>query len=278
MIGQNSTADWLQFRIPIESGSGWYYFSVARRTITLAHDQLQMAKNFYGRYGKRWLDAAASAAGLVVLSPLLLGVAIAVRLSSPGPVLFRQVRTGRFGRPFRIFKFRTMIEDAVCPGNLVTAGDDLRITRLGRWLRKTKIDELPQLINVLLGEMSVVGPRPEISEYTENYSEKYRRLLLARPGITGPAATAYVREEEILAGQADRENFYAAEILPRKLELDLIYCEDIRFFDDIKLIFRTFWKIFETFRPAGRDVEGGEPVGQFYDCGDRENAHCGAPQ
>ena len=230
-------------------------FPAARRTITLAHDQLQMAKNFYGRYGKRWFDAAASAAGLLVLSPVLLGVAIAVRLSSAGPVLFRQVRSGQFGRPFRIFKFRTMIEDAVGPGNLSTAGDDLRVTPLGRWLRKTKIDELPQLINVLLGEMSLVGPRPEVPEYTKSYTEKYRRVLLARPGITGPAANAYVREEEILAGQGDKENFYAAEILPRKLELDLIYCEDIRFFDDIKLIFHTFRKIFETFRPAGTDAK-----------------------
>jgi len=235
-------------------------FPAARRTITLAHDQLQMAKNFYGRYGKRWFDAAASAAGLVVLSPVLIGVAIAVRLSGPGPVLFRQVRMGRFGRPFRIVKFRTMIDDTVCPGNLTTAGDDLRVTRLGRWLRKTKIDELPQLINVLLGEMSLVGPRPEVPEYTKNYTEKYRRVLLAKPGITGPAANAYVREEEILAGHADKENFYAAEILPRKLELDLIYCEDIRFFDDIKLIFHTFRKIFETFRPAGRAVEGRSPA------------------
>ena len=253
-------------------------FPAARRTITLAHDQLQMAKNFYGRYGKRWFDAAASAAGLVVLSPVLIGVAIAVRLSGPGPVLFRQVRMGRFGRPFRIVKFRTMIDDTVCPGNLTTAGDDLRVTRLGRWLRKTKIDELPQLINVLLGEMSLVGPRPEVPEYTKNYGEKYRRVLLAKPGITGPAANAYVREEEILAGRADRENFYAAEILPRKLELDLIYCEDIRFFDDVKLIFHTFRKIFETFRPAGGDVEGRPFGGRFYECGDRTDANCRVPQ
>ena len=230
-------------------------FPAARRTITLAHDQLQMAKNFYGRYGKRWFDAAASAAGLLVLSPVLLGVAIAVRLSSAGPVLFRQVRTGQFGRPFRIFKFRTMIEDAVCPGNLMKVSDDFLITRLGRWLRKTKIDELPQLINVLAGEMSLVGPRPEVPEYTNAYGAKYRSVLLAKPGITGPAANAYVREEEILAGQADKENFYAAEILPRKLELDLIYCEDIRFLDDIKLIFHTFRKIFETFQPAGTDAK-----------------------
>lgn len=236
-------------------------FAAAGTSIRLlANDQLQMAKNFYGRYGKRWFDAAASAAGLLVLSPVLLGVAIAVRLASAGPVLFRQVRTGRFGRPFRIFKFRTMIEDAVCPANLMTAGDDLRVTPLGRWLRKMKIDELPQLINVLAGEMSLVGPRPEVPEYTNAYGAKYRSVLLAKPGITGPAANAYVREEEILAGQADKKNFYAAEILPRKLELDLIYCEDIRFFDDIKLIFRTFWKIFETFRPAGRDVEGRSPA------------------
>jgi lipopolysaccharide/colanic/teichoic acid biosynthesis glycosyltransferase len=103
--------------------------------------------------------------------------------------------------------------------------------------------------------MSLVGPRPEVPEYTNAYGAKYRSVLLAKPGITGPAANAYVREEEILAGQADKENFYAAEILPRKLELDLIYCEDIRFLDDIKLIFHTFRKIFETFQPAGTDAK-----------------------
>ncbi len=144
-----------------------------------------------------------------------------------------------------------MINGGAERGDLITAGDDSRITALGRMLRKTKIDELPQLINVLLGEMSLVGPRPEIPEFTKHYAEKYRGVLLARPGITGPAASAYVREEEILAGRADSQNFYSAEILPRKLELDLIYCDDIRFLNDIKLIFQTFERILATLHPAG---------------------------
>lgn len=210
----------------------------------------RMVKTFYGSYGKRWFDATASAAGLLVLSPVLLGVAIAVRLTSEGPVFFRQVRTGQYGRPFRIFKFRTMSEDAAGCRYLITAADDLRITRLGRWLRRTKIDELPQLINVLLGDMSLVGPRPELPGYTNVYAAKYRRVLLAKPGITGPSANEYILEEYLLVGRHDKENFYAAEILPRKLELDLIYCEEIRFFGDIKLIFQTFRKIFEL-RPGG---------------------------
>ena len=211
-----------------------------------------MIDTFYRRYGKRWFDATASAVGLLVLSPLLLVVTIAVLLTSKGPVFFRQVRTGQYGRPFRIFKFRTMSEDATESRNLITARDDLRITKLGRSLRKTKIDELPQLINVLLGEMSLVGPRPELPEYTNAYAPRYRDGLLEKPGITGPAANAYILEEEVLVGRHDKENFYAAEILPGKLELDLIYCEDIRFFGDIQLIFQTFRKISELFRSAGR--------------------------
>ncbi|MGC1686262.1 MAG: sugar transferase [Candidatus Acidiferrales bacterium] len=211
-----------------------------------------MGNTFYGRYGKRWFDATGSAAGLLVLSPVLLGVAIAVRLTSKEPVFFRQVRTGQYGRPFRIFKFRTMASVAAGCKYLITAGDDLRITRLGRWLRKTKMDEFPQLINVLLGEMSLVGPRPELPEFTNVYAPRYRQVLLEKPGITGPAANRYILEEEVLVGRHDKENFYAAEILPGKLELDLTYCEDIRFFGDIQLIFQTFRKISELFRSAGR--------------------------
>jgi lipopolysaccharide/colanic/teichoic acid biosynthesis glycosyltransferase len=213
-----------------------------------------MAETFYRRWGKRWFDAVASAAGLLVLSPAMIAVAIAVKFTSAGPVFFRQIRSGQFGRQFRIFKFRTMNENAAELGSTVTAGDDLRITRLGRWLRKTKIDELPQLINVLRGEMSLVGPRPEVPEYTNAYTERQRRVLLAKPGITGPAANAYVREEELLAGQPNKYEYYAAEILPRKLELDLLYCEDIRILKDVRLIFQTISRVFATFTPAGRSL------------------------
>jgi lipopolysaccharide/colanic/teichoic acid biosynthesis glycosyltransferase len=137
-----------------------------------------------------------------------------------------------------------MVEDAAEHGSSITSKGDSRITRLGRWLRNTKLDELPQLINVLVGQMSLVGPRPEIPKFTKGYSERFRRVLLVRPGITGRAANAYIREEELLEGCGEKERFYAAEVLPRKLELELPYCEDIRFATDVKLIAQTIGSIF----------------------------------
>jgi lipopolysaccharide/colanic/teichoic acid biosynthesis glycosyltransferase len=202
-----------------------------------------MGKTFYARLGKGWLDAAFSLAGLILLSPALLIIATAIKLTSPGPVFFRQVRIGQFGKRFWIYKFRTMIEQADRNGLPITAGGDCRITPLGRWLRKTKIDELPQLFNVLVCEMSLVGPRPEVPEYTGAYKGRYARILLAKPGITGPAANAYVREEEILASHADSANFYVTSVLPKKLDLDLLYCNDIRFARDLSLILFTLTNV-----------------------------------
>jgi len=194
------------------------------------------AQTFYQRTGKRWLDLAFAAAGLVLLSPLLVAVAAAVRLTSPGPAFFRQQRTGQFGKPFRIFKFRSMVGSSTAKGALLTAAGDPRITPLGHWLRKSKIDELPQLLNVLAGDMSFVGPRPEVPEYTAKYTEKQRRVLLEKPGVTGPATNAHVNEEELLASQPDKEAFYLTTVLPGKLETDIAYCENIRFGEDMKLI------------------------------------------
>jgi lipopolysaccharide/colanic/teichoic acid biosynthesis glycosyltransferase len=193
-------------------------------------------QTFYQRVGKRWLDLALASAGLIALSPLLVVVAAAVRLTSPGPAFFRQQRTGQFGAPFLIFKFRSMVGNSTAKGARITAAGDPRITPLGRWLRKSKVDEVPQLMNVLAGHMSLVGPRPEVPEYTAKYTERQRRILLARPGVTGPATNAHVNEEELLAGQPDKEAFYLSTLLPAKLEIDLAYCEDIRFAEDVKLI------------------------------------------
>jgi lipopolysaccharide/colanic/teichoic acid biosynthesis glycosyltransferase len=208
-----------------------------------------MTQTFYARIGKRWLDAGRAFAGLIILSPLLLLAAFAIKLASRGPVFFRQTRVGRFGKTFRIFKFRSM--KVVNPGgeSLLTAAGDARINAVGRWLRKTKADELPQLINVLLGEMSLVGPRPEVPKYAASYSEKQRRVLLAKPGITGPAANSYINEEELLADQADKDEFYLTTLLPAKLEIDLAYCEDVRLVEDMKIILSTLSHIF--FRTRG---------------------------
>ena len=137
-----------------------------------------------------------------------------------------------------------MIERAKCNGPRITAGDDSRITRFGRWLRKTKIDELPQLLNVLAGEMSLVGPRPEILEYAGAYEGVYQRILRVKPGITGPAANAYFCEELLLAGRADAADFYRTNILPQKLQLDLCYCENSCFAKDLRWILITFQNLF----------------------------------
>ena len=205
----------------------------------------QMEKKFYMVFGKRWFDAACSLGGLILFFPVLLIVALAIKCSSRGPVFFRQVRLGAIGRPFRIWKFRTMAGNADGDGPLITADGDVRITWVGRWLRRSKIDELPQLLNVLAGEMSLVGPRPEVPMYSDAYTGSYRRILLAKPGITGPAANCYLREEELLASQPDKVNFYLTAILPRKLELDLKYCEEIRFVNDVNWICFTFANLFE---------------------------------
>src|SRR5262249_15243700 len=151
------------------------------------------------------------------LSPLLFLAALAVRLSSPGPAIFSQVRIGRFERPFRILKFRTMRQTPPNSGSLLTATGDSRITPLGRWFRKLKIDELPQLFNVVVGHMSLVGPRPEVPLYTSTYSASQKEIFAARPGITG--ASIILNEEELMAAQSDKERFYLTTILPAKLQV-----------------------------------------------------------
>jgi len=142
-----------------------------------------------------------------------------------------------------------MVDSVNLRGACVTTESDPRVTPVGRWLRKTKIDELPQLINVLAGRMSLVGPRPEVPQYTAAYSERQKRVFLAKPGVTGPAAIAYVQEEEILGGRLERERVYVTTVLPAKLEIDLAYCENIRFLEDLKLIFITVTRIVVTWKP-----------------------------
>jgi lipopolysaccharide/colanic/teichoic acid biosynthesis glycosyltransferase len=171
-----------------------------------------------GRAGlPRAFEATAAGAGLVLVSPLVAAAALLVALSSPGPVFFRQERVGRHGKIFRLYKLRTMREAAGGPA--VTAGDDARITRVGRMLRRSKLDELPQLWNVLKGDMALVGPRPEVPRYVDPENRLWRRVLQARPGLTDPVSLALRDEEEILAAvRDDRERFYRERLLPWKLE------------------------------------------------------------
>ena len=218
--------------------------SAAERPTAFA--TLPMTQSFYSRTAKRWFDAACALFGLIVLCPLLFLVALFVKLTSPGPAFFRQVRVGQFARPFHIFKFRTMKDNPSGSGALLTAEGDARITPFGKWLRKSKVDELPQLINVLLGDMSLVGPRPEVPRYSGEYTDRQKKILLVKPGITGPSANVY--EEQLLGGHLDKETFYLTTILPAKLEIDIAYCQRVNFTEDVKLILQTFWKIFMRMR------------------------------
>lgn len=188
---------------------------------------------------KRGLDVSAAAIGLILASPLLLLAALAVKLSSRGPVFFRQERMGRNFKPFRIFKFRTMVTDAPKLGAQITAGADPRVTAVGRFLRKSKIDELAQLMNVFVGDMSLVGPRPEVPKYVELFHDDYRDVLKVRPGITDPASIKYRDESAILGQSSDPERTYVEEILPDKIAIARAYVAQQSFLGDVAILCRT---------------------------------------
>lgn len=187
---------------------------------------------------KRAFDILCSFLGLTVLSPVLLVVSVLVAVTSPGGVFFRQERIGKDGKPFRIFKFRSMRKDNA--GLKITTGNDSRITPVGRFLRKSKIDELPQLINVLVGDMSFVGPRPEVADYVNLYTPYQRQVLQVRPGITGLASIRFRNENDLLTASDDPNRTYIEQIMPKKIELDLEYIPHASVFYDIKLIIQTF--------------------------------------
>jgi lipopolysaccharide/colanic/teichoic acid biosynthesis glycosyltransferase len=193
---------------------------------------------------KRAFDFLVALLGLVLLSPLLLLVTLLIRLDSPGPALFRQERIGKGFRPFQIYKFRTMIDDAPRRGGPITFGTDPRITRLGRVLRKTKVDELPQLLNVLRGEMSFVGPRPEVRRYVELFRKDYEEILGVLPGITDLASVKYRDEAEILGRFEDPEAAYVRHVLPEKIKLAKEYVRRSSLFFDMTLILKTLVKLF----------------------------------
>jgi lipopolysaccharide/colanic/teichoic acid biosynthesis glycosyltransferase len=186
---------------------------------------------------KRLFDLLCAGAGLVLLAPLLLGIALWIRLDSRGPVFFRQQRVGRFGAPFRIHKFRTMREDAPALGPQITVGADPRITRAGRFLRRHKLDELPQLIDVFAGTMSLVGPRPEVPRYVAMYPPALRdKVLSVRPGITDPASIEYRDESALLAAASDPERAYVEQVMPAKLRFAATYVEQRSMLGDLRLI------------------------------------------
>ena len=188
---------------------------------------------------KRAMDVVLSGAALLLLWPLFLLIALAIVIDDPGPVFYRQVRVGRGGKEFRIFKFRSMITDAEKKGLQITVGRDSRITRVGALLRKTKLDELAQLLNVFAGEMSFVGPRPEVPKYVNLYTPYQRQVLLVRPGITDYASIAYRNENDLLEGAQDPERMYIDEIMPAKIELNMKYLHEISPLADIRLILST---------------------------------------
>jgi lipopolysaccharide/colanic/teichoic acid biosynthesis glycosyltransferase len=192
---------------------------------------------------KRLFDIFASGLGLLFLSPLFLVMAIWIKLDSPGPVFYRQVRVGRGNKDFRIFKFRSMKVGADKLGLITVGGRDPRITRSGYFIRKYKLDEFPQLINVFIGDMSLVGPRPEVRKYVDMYTPEQMHVLDVRPGVTSLASIRYCNENELLDKAEDPNQFYIDVIMQDKLAIDLEYVRNASFWYDIKLIFMTFWEI-----------------------------------
>lgn len=192
---------------------------------------------------KRIFDIVMSGLGLICLSPLFLVLAVWIKCDSAGPVFYRQVRVGRGNKDFRLFKFRSMRPDSDKLGLITVGGHDPRVTRSGYYIRKYKLDEFPQLINVFVGDMSLVGPRPEVRKYVDLYTPEQLRVLNVRPGITSLASIRYRNENEILAKAEDPDKAYVEQIMPDKIAIDLEYVENTSLTNDIKLIFKTFGEI-----------------------------------
>ncbi len=192
---------------------------------------------------KRLFDIKCSFLGLIILSPLFLLIAIIIVIDSKGGIFFRQKRVGKYEKLFILYKFRTMVRDAEAKGPLTLSHRDGRITKPGRFLRKYKLDELPQLINVLTGNMSMVGPRPEVPKYVALYNEEQKKVFRVKPGITDYASIAFAGENELLAKSADPETTYTEKIMPAKLKLALKYIEDQSLLTDLRIIGKTLLKI-----------------------------------
>lgn len=201
-------------------------------------------ESFYVRTGKRWLDVALAAPALILLSPIFVIVAALLKITSREPILFRQERAGKDGRSFSLVKFRTMTSERQKQPSPITVAGDPRITRVGTILRRYKIDELPQLWNVLKGDMSLVGPRPEVECYVKWYTPQQRKVLAMPPGITDPASIAYRHEEETLRRDPNPEQYYRSTILPHKLSLSLEYVEAPCLRRDLSILWDTIRSVF----------------------------------
>jgi lipopolysaccharide/colanic/teichoic acid biosynthesis glycosyltransferase len=202
-----------------------------------------MPNNFYTKYGKRIFDVVASIIGLIVLLPVFIVIAILIKLNDKGPIFYKQKRIGQNFKPFELLKFRTMVVNADKIGPAVTKDGDQRITKIGKFLRKTKLDELPQIWNVIRGDMSIVGPRPEVEKYIQYYKDDYKEILKFKPGITDYATIKYRSEEEILSKYNDTESAYIEYVLSEKIKLYKTYIKKISFLTDLKIIFWTLWRI-----------------------------------
>ena len=207
-----------------------------------------------GRLAKRSVDLVASSIGLLLLVPIIAIAALAIKLDDGGSVFFRQVRVGRGGANFLIWKFRTMTEGADLRGPAITAEGDVRVTRVGRLLRRTKMDELPQLINVIFGEMSLVGPRPEVPVFVAGYSADERTLLEVRPGLTDPASLKYMNEGRILSEVREPLEYYRRVILPEKIAMNMAYQREATLLSDFRIILRTLFAVLSRGKlPGTRD-------------------------
>lgn len=232
---------------------------------TIANDGSRAARSLYVRRGKRLLDVFAATVALLISAPILLVCAAAIWIESRGPVFYRQRRVGRNGLPFQIVKLRTMRPNADSQGPRLTASGDNRITKVGKILRRTKLDEVPQFFNVLQGSMSLVGPRPELPEFVAEYTAEERQVLEVKPGITGPASICYIDEERLLADASDRVKFYIDKVMRDKLQLDLSYCRNVSFPADLRILLGTFTSMFSILgsrasataeRSVGRRLDG----------------------
>lgn len=192
---------------------------------------------------KRIFDIVVSLLILIILSPIFLILAIAIKLDSKGPVFYRQVRVGQYGEDFKIFKFRSMVQDADKKGLALTTEGDARITKVGKLIRKCRLDEFSQVLNVLEGTMSLVGPRPEVRKYVDAYEPEYLATLLVRPGVTATASIAFKDEDELLNSGGDPEEIYVHQVLPEKMRYNLEYLHHISVWQDIKIMFQTVFAV-----------------------------------
>jgi len=202
-----------------------------------------MQNKFYLKYGKRIFDFFSSLMGIFLFLPFYFIIGILIKIEDKGPILYKSRRIGQNFKPFYLLKFRSMIVNADKIGPLITKDKDPRITKIGKFLRKTKLDEFPQLFNVLKGEMSIVGPRPEVEKYISYFKKDYEKILSIKPGITDYAAIEFRNEEEILNKFKNTEESYIREILPKKINLYKKYLNEVGFITDLNIIFKTIWKV-----------------------------------